>query len=203
MHTIIIVRHGRTFSDGEVPRRIGLSTDIPLTDAGCTQAEVLGRHFAMRGLVFDQVLSGPLLRTRESARLILASMALQSPTSIVDWLAEIDHGPDENQTEERVLARVGEHAIDAWNSSGEPPPGWKVDAPWRLAQWRELFAERARNPGATLLVTSNGVARFAILALSAASEQNLALATGAYGEIEISPRVAAKLIRWNVQPSGG
>jgi len=201
MHTIIIVRHGRTFSDSETPRRIGLSTDLPLTDAGCVQAETLGAHFASRGMPFDQVLCGPLRRTRDSTRLILASMSLSIPISIVDWLAEIDHGPDENQFEDVVLARVGTPAIEAWNCRGEPPPDWKVNAPLLLAQWRLLFATRARNPGTTLLVTSNGVARFALLALSPVPRGNLALGTGAYGEIELLHGTAPILIKWDALPT--
>lgn len=201
MHTIVIVRHGRTFAEGEVPRRIGSSTDLPLTETGYTQAEALGAHFASRGMTFDHIMCGPLRRTRDSARLIASRMSLATPVLIADWLVEIDHGPDENQPEDAVVARVGLAAIEAWQQRGEPPPGWKVDALERLAQWRQMFATRAREAGASLFVTSNGAARFALLALSDLPLASLTLGTGAYGEIELSDNAAPRLIKWNARPT--
>lgn len=53
---------------------------------------------------------------------------------------EIDYGPDENMPEETVIARVGQNALDAWNTRCMPPPGWDIDSPALIDMWREFFA---------------------------------------------------------------
>jgi probable phosphoglycerate mutase len=181
-----IVRHGNTFAPGEPPRRVGLRTDIPLVASGREQAEALGRFFASEGVRFDRILTSPLLRTRETAELIAGSIPIAPPLEATDWLAEVDHGPDENQPEAAVLARIGEEALTAWERDATVPPGWEIDVPARLAAWQRLYAEAG---GHILLVTSNGAARFALTADPALREQaaalpSLKLRTGAWGEIE-------------------
>jgi len=171
---VVIVRHGNTFAPGEPPRRIGARTDLPLVESGRAQAEALAAHFA--GTAFDRVLASPLRRTRETAEAIAPGRAEPA-----DWLREIDHGPDENRTEAEVLARIGADALAGWEERAEPPPGWHVDAAARIAAWRGFFAEAS---GTTLLVTSNGAARFALLALGLPPAK---IRTGAYGVIEGGP----------------
>jgi probable phosphoglycerate mutase len=105
----IIVRHGNTFEAGEPPRRIGARTDLPLTAASLAQGHALSAHFAGQGWRFARVLVSPLTRTRETECAILSH---QLPDAIVtpkpcDWLREIDHGPDEDRSEDAVLARIG------------------------------------------------------------------------------------------------
>lgn len=195
---IVIARHGDTFAPGEPPRRIGRGTDLPLVDSGRRQATLLGRHLAERGAAFDTVLAGPLLRTRESAALILSAFHAPPACGSADWLAEIDHGPDEGAAEAAVVARIGRAALAAWDEAGVPPPGWIVDAGSRLAAWRDFLA---RPSGDALLVTSNGAARFALLATGLAPV-SLKLATGAYGEIVVTAG-AASLAAWNVRPPVG
>lgn len=181
----VIVRHGNTFAAGETPRRIGARTDPPLTDAGVAQGAALGRHFAAAGWRFARVLVSPLARTRRTAQAILEYQKVPPAPILCDWLREIDHGPDENRTEADVLARIGGDALAAWDERAEPPPGWIVEAEVRQAAWRDLFAT---DKGPTLVVTSNGAARFALSAdpaLMAARSAlpGLKLPTGGYGVI--------------------
>jgi probable phosphoglycerate mutase len=182
----VVARHGNTFEAGEPPRRIGALTDLPLTLAGVAQARALGRHLAVQGYHFARVLVSPLLRTRQTADVILQELSTAPTPEPCDWLREIDHGPDEDMPEEAVLARIGGAALDAWDTHAEPPPGWTVDAEMRLAAWRALFA--ASQDGSTLVVTSNGAARFALLADPALVAErtrlkSLKLPTGGYGVI--------------------
>lgn len=174
MRRAFIVRHGNTFAPGQAPHRIGSRTDVPLHDSGRDQARALARHFQARGIAFDRVLVSPLHRTRETAALIAPNV----PHEAADWLREIDHGPDEGKPEAAVLARIGQGSLDAWEERGEPPPGWIVDADMRLAAWSAWLAD----PGAetTLLVTSNGAARFGRIALGLAPAK---LRTGACAEL--------------------
>jgi len=193
---LVIVRHGNTFEAGELPRRVGSRTDLPLTEAGLAQAEALAEHFSATGVRFDEAFSGPLTRTRQTAERIID----QLPIGTAEFLAEIDHGPDEDRPEAEVLARIGADALAGWEHDLIPPPGWDVRADWRIAAWQEFVAARRDRPkGHTvLLVTSNGAARFALVALGL-SAQDAKLRTGSYGVIEIEAD-SARLLAWNVRP---
>jgi len=193
----VIVRHGNTFAAGEPPRRIGSRTDLPLTDAGLAQADALGAHFAVLGWRFARVLTSPLLRTRDTAGAILRHLADAPATEPTEWLREIDHGPDEDQPEGAVLARIGADALAAWDSAGVPPPGWIVEPAMRVAEWRKLFA---RDDGPVLLVTSNGAARFALLAAGLPGSGDLKLPTGAFGALRRQADGDLHLECWGVRP---
>ena len=179
----IILRHGDTFTPGEPLRRIGARTNLPLVASGHEQARALEEHFT--ATCFDRCLVSPLTRTRETAA-IVAPYVVAEPT---EWLREIDPGPDEGRFETEVTARIGADALTAWERDAVQPPGWIVDAPTRIAAWRAFFAE---TEGTVLIVTSNGAARFALLALGLPPAK---LRTGAYGEI-----ADAQVMAWDVRP---
>lgn len=199
--SLTIVRHGNTFAPGEPPRRIGARTDLPLDPSGEAQARALGRFFAREGPPFNRVLVSPLRRARRTAELILEELGTPIPIRHRAWLAEIDHGPDEDQPEDRVLARIGATALARWNEAMIAPCGWTVDAPARLAAWRTLLATAT---GHVLLVTSSGAARFAIHADPSLVEQAASLAspklrTGAWGRIAVADG-RARIEGWDRRP---
>lgn len=196
-HRLVIVRHGNTFEADQPPRRIGARTDPELTAAGRSQAEALALHFAAQRIEFDRVLTGPLRRTRDTANIITVRQHCQVTPELADFLIEIDHGVDENALEDRVEARIGHAALAAWEADGICPPGWSDDRPTRLAAWRALAAA-APPTGATLLVTSNGAARFALMAF-ALTPPSRSLRTGAWGTILING-ASVSLEAWNVRP---
>lgn len=201
---IVIVRHGNTFEAGQAPRRVGARTDIPLTEAGWQQGLALGSHFAARNWSFGRVLVSPLLRTRQTAAAILSAHAIAVDPEVADFLREIDHGPDENKPEDEVIARIGHPALDAWDEDGTPPPGWTTDAASRIAVWQGLFADHAANAAPTLLVTSNGAARFAFLAAPDLRDRSampsLKLPTGGYGVIARNPDGNLRAVEWGQRP---
>lgn len=204
--TLFIVRHGNTFEAGETARRVGLRTDLPLVDSGRAQARALGRWFAAQGIRFDGAFSSPLLRTRETAALILAEQPNAPALEAGDWLVEIDHGPDEDQPEAAVIARIGADALENWERYGTTPPGWVADVEARTAAWRQLFTTASADADRTLLlVTSNGAARFALLAdpelySEARSLPSLKLRTGAFGRIVIGSH-GGHLAEWDCRPA--
>lgn len=193
---IFIIRHGNTFGPGETPRRIGAGTDLPLVESGHRQADRLSAHLAKRGLAVSGLFSSPLRRARETAERIGAALR-HAPDGTLPWLNEIDHGPDEGQPEEAVIARIGKEAIERWDRQGIAPPDWIVDAETRIAAWQAFF--RQLPEGDHLLVTSNGAARFALLALGASTD-GLKLRTGAYGELAIGLNGAITLSGWDIRP---
>lgn len=198
MTRLYIVRHGNTFDAGETPRRVGRRTDLPLTATGRAQAEALGRQFAADGVVFGSCQAGMLQRTRVTAETILATMGAPLAIEPSELLTEIDHGPDEDQIEARVEARIGKEALAAWDRRAIAPRDWTVDADERIAGWRE-FAKRPL-PAAVLLVTSNGAARFALLAFGF-DMAPLKLRTGAYGIIETGSDGQFRLVEWDRRPN--
>jgi len=201
----IVVRHGNTFEVGDPPRRIGARTDLPLTATGQEQARALGRHFAERGWQFSRAFVSPLLRTRQTAEAILAAQPGDTlEPEPADFLREIDHGPDENCTEDAVLARIGRSALDAWDSHAVPPPGWIVEAEARVAAWRDVLAT-ADAAGPVLLVTSNGAGRFALMATpqlqrAALNLPSLKLPTGGYGVLGRDDSGELGIRAWGVRP---
>lgn len=195
----VIVRHGNTFAVDEAARRIGARTDLPLTKEGEDQARALGIHFAALGWHFSRVLVSPLVRTRATARAILERQAVPLVAKPCDWLREIDYGPDEDRPEVAVRSRVGTEALEAWDARGEVPPGWIVEPEARLAAWRALFAHQPAF-GPTLLVTSNGVARFALLSGPNVAPANLSLPTGGYGVIRRGSDGTLEVPVWGRRP---
>ncbi len=196
MRRIFIIRHGNTFESSATACRIGAGTDLPLVESGRAQADRLGHWFAAQSLTSCRIHSGPLSRARETASRIAA--ALDQPVEgTLPWLDEIDHGPDEGRPEAEVLARLGQQTLAQWDEQAIPPPGWIVNAPSRIAAWQSYFAQSGE--GTDLLVTSNGAARFALLALSL-SPASLKLRTGAYGELTVAPDGNVTLRNWDQRP---
>jgi probable phosphoglycerate mutase len=205
MTLLYVVRHGNTFEAGEAPRRVGSATDLPLTAAGLQQAEALGAHFARGGVQFARALSSNLKRTRSTAEAILQHQPYPLVLETADFLAEIDHGPDENQTEDAVLARIGRAALELWDSDTVPPPGWDVRAEWRRARWLAFADEvmTAHRDDAILLVTSNGAGRFSLSAFGlkpGGKPAGMKMRTGSYGVVEAGGGGRFRLVEWDKRP---
>ena len=200
MARLIIVRHGNTFDPGDTPTRVGARTDLPLSTSGERQSAALAAHF--RDTDFAAAFCSPLRRTRQTARTILAGRTGAPALLILPFLTEIDYGPDENQTEEAVIARVGADAIDAWDADATPPPGWRVDPGALRVTWAGVLARAAdldRNAN-VLVVTSNGIARFLPDVVNdVPSGLERKLKTGAWGSVAVD-RTGACILDWNVRP---
>lgn len=200
MARLFVVRHGNTFDKGDVVTRVGGRTDLPLSVSGRAQADALAAHFA--GTRFTAALASPLERTRATARAILSRRPDAPALLIRSFLREIDYGPDENQPEDKVAARIGEAALAAWDADGTPPPGWQVDPEALRAGWAALLQDIAALPDASnvLVVTSNGTARFLPDVVQAApAGLDRKLKTGAWGEVAVTPE-RAEITGWNLRP---
>ena len=199
MARLFIVRHGNTFDKGDTVTRVGARTDLPLSVSGREQAQKLAAHFA--GTRFSAALCSPLSRTRQTARAILRERSDNPALLIAPFLTEIDYGPDENQPEEAVAARLGP-ALEAWDRDAVPPPGWLVDPAALRAGWRALLARAAELPetATALIVTSNGIARFLPDVVDEApADLDRKLKTGAWGELIVTP-ARSQLLTWNQRP---
>lgn len=202
MTRLVIARHGNTFGPGDVVTRVGGRTDLPLVASGLAQGHALGRHLAEQGYSFAAAICSPLKRTRQSAEAILAETGDAVKIETGAFLAEIDYGPDENRPEAEVRARIGEAALTAWEKEARVPDGWLVDPETLTASWKAFFTSVAvqwRDKD-VLVVTSNGIARFALAACGAPANVPLKLRTGAYGEIALGEEGGATLVAWDIRP---
>ena len=189
---VYIVRHGNTFDKGDVNLRIGGKTDLPLSSSGVAQATRLRK--AIQDIEFKSVYSSDLKRTKQSAEAIIGAQDYR----LADFLTEVDYGPDEGKPESEVIARIGVDALDAWDKTAKPPQGWKVDVEGLRTAWMAFLAGCDRRSN-TLVVTSNGVARFLLDVVSSDAEVPLKLRTGSYGIIELHPS-GPQLAAWDIRP---
>ncbi len=66
MAHLYFTRHGQTVWN--VENKICGATDIPLTEQGHKQAELLGKRILEEGLQIDEILSSPLVRAYDTAK---------------------------------------------------------------------------------------------------------------------------------------
>lgn len=203
--TLIIARHGNTFESGEAPRRVGCRTDLPLTTKGEDQARAIGHYIATNGHTPDALFTSTLQRTMRTGALALEAARIDAPSSTLPFLNEIDYGPDENQTEDHVIARLGETALQDWETNGIMPPDWSPRPATIIDGWT-TFADdivRTRPGQCVMVVTSNGIARFAQHLCpdpaSLARAHGLKMATGALS-VFVHDDDQWILEGWNIRP---
>jgi len=162
MTTLIIARHGNTFEKDETPRRVGARTDLPLVESGRAQARALGHWLKSNGLYPETVHSSQLSRTIETAKIALKEAGYKEPVYPLAIFNEVDYGPDENKTEEDVINRIGQKAINDWDENGVVPDGWNFDPEQCIENWTDFATHILHeSPECVMVVTSNGIARFA------------------------------------------
>lgn len=205
--TLIIARHGNTFSPGEEPRRVGLHSDLPLVESGQEQAVKLGAYLKAHSLLPDFIFTSSLQRTRQTAILAAHEMGIAVPEQALDIFNEIDYGTDENKPEAAVKERIGEQALADWEKKGVMPDGWTPSAETIKKNWQG-FADslfETRRGSRTLIVTSNGIARFALNLTGKWDEMRethgLKLATGAFSVLTRRDDSAGwVVVGWNIRP---
>jgi len=201
MTRIVICRHGNSFDKGDVVTRIGARTDLPLSISGIDQARGLTKQFSSgtSGFEFKLAFCSSLLRTYQTADFILTSGHDVKSLDILKFLTEIDYGVDENKPEEQVVARLGRDAITLWDEKAIPPEGWDVNPEELIQSWKDFFARYMDHEGDILVVTSNGIARFALDAVDEiTTDAPRKLRTAAYGIIEIE-NGHSKLTAWDIR----
>ena len=142
MTRFFLVRHGETEWNRE--RRIQGFSDIPLNDTGRAQAAALGDILV--GHNFDLIVSSPLSRADETARIIAQRLGMPAPITVPD-LIERNYGEAEGSSGADLDRRY--------------PPG--TDIPGR--EDREVVTQRAvrvlhdmaiRHPHADIVAVAHG-----------------------------------------------
>lgn len=203
MITLLIARHGNTFDPGDTILRVGKQTDLPLSNSGRDQAKKLGVFLKEKYQKIDRAFVSSLKRTQETASIALPNNALE----INPIFDEIDYGIDDGKPETEVIARIGEAALKQWEESSIPASDWKVEPEKIIQDWQNFAKDCVKQYpfGATILVvTSNGIARFAPLIARAngmMTSPSLKMKTGAISSFQFAQNTGWRLEQWNFSPA--
>lgn len=168
--TLVLLRHGETPLTPQKRFSGSGGSDPSLSAIGREQAERAAVALARRGTI-QAVVSSPLARTRETAAIVAARLAL--PVTVDDGLRETDFGAWEGLTFGEVRERHPED-LNAWLASpdAEPTGGGESFATTavRIAAARDRLV--AAHAGRTVLVVTHvtPIKTFVRLALGAPPE---------------------------------
>jgi broad specificity phosphatase PhoE len=180
-----LVRHGET-EWARLGRHTG-RTDIPLTELGREQATSVAARLA--GRPFALVLSSPLSRALDTARLAGFADQVQTDDDLLEW----DYGADEGRTTPEI--RVDRPSWSIWDDG--PDAGETID---EVAARADRVVGVAREQPGDVLVFAHGhvlrvlAARW--LGLPPASGRLFALSTATLSILGWE-REAAVIERWN------
>ncbi len=204
---LLIARHGNTFGAGDVVRRVG-TTDLPLVESGLMQGRLLGAYLKQNNLFPQVIFTSKLKRAIQTAEQAQLMMQTSLPIETLSIFNEIDYGPDENQPEDTVIAKLGTDALKKWEAKAIVPTGWNVDPLAIINNWHDFATRLTENyAGKTILVvTSNGIARFSPYLtgdfVAFTTQYNIKIATGALCIFEKTPSAQQwRCQAWNIKPA--
>jgi len=196
---LLLVRHGNTFEDGTTPTRVGMRSDLPLTEKGLVQATQFADAARDAGLALGPFVSGPLLRTR-----IFLSHGFGIAPRLDDRLREIDYGNWEGLTDAEISALVGPSMLESWNKNCVWPDGqnW-APSPAVLSKGAESLVRElaAGDPSIVpVLCSSQGVLRyFAKIDATFFARAKLGVGTGSCCGVSVGAR-GLRVDFWNEKP---
>jgi probable phosphoglycerate mutase len=203
---ILVVRHGNTFGPDDKVVWVGRRSDMPLVAKGLEQAHAVAAGLKAAGLTPSCAISGNLKRTRVSADIVAAELGI-TDRRIDGRLDEVDYGQWEGKSTEEIQAIPGHAAlIEGWQKSDIWPEGagWGCTRAEVVGALASLLADMAAGHGGALplLVSSNGVLRFApeVLKASVPEGTTLQLKTGRMGVLDRSGE-DWRVVAWNLDPS--
>ncbi len=156
---IYIIRHGETKAN-EMHCLQGV-TDWPLNENGRTLAEITGQN--MKGIHFDECITSPLLRAKETAEIVLRESGNEdTPIFCDDRIREINPGIWEMKRKEDMPKEVMISYFLAPLDIKEIPEG---ETPTDVCKRTQAFLSElaARDDDKTYLVSTHGAALRAML----------------------------------------
>ena len=182
---VVLVRHGET--EWTRTRQHTGRTDLPLTEEGREQARLVGE--ALRGRTFGLVLTSPLRRAHETAKLAGFGAAAQAREDLGEW----DYGEYEGRTTKEIRSERPD-----WSLWRDGAPGG--ESPADVGRRADRVVEEIRAAGVDTLVFGHGhqlrvlAARW--LGLEPAEGRLFALDTGTLSALGYE-RETPVIRRWN------
>jgi broad specificity phosphatase PhoE len=145
-----LLRHGE--SVGNAQSRWQGQSDYPLTERGRAQAVALAERWRSEAVKFDLAIASPLLRAKETAEIIAASLDVKVEFDPI-WL-ERHIGEMEGLTLEEVRQKPQPSYITPYN-----PIGGSGEGDWELylRAGKALHELLRRPPGNYLIVSHGGI----------------------------------------------
>lgn len=144
--TLFLVRHGETAWNRE--RRVMGRADVPLSDAGRTQSERLGRVLA--GMDIARILSSPLARAVETAEILAGHVGCD--VEFDEDLEEVRYGDWQGRTYDEIATEDAFRAFAADPENARTPGGETIGD----VQRRGLAGVSRARAGERTLVVSHG-----------------------------------------------
>ena len=183
---LVVMRHGQTPANAE--ERYQGALDIGLSDTGVAQISAQAKMLVLAQAPFQQLLSSPLLRARQSAALVADELAL--PVTLAPAFRERHVGVFEGLTQQE--ARESYPALWARNITrrwAEAPPGGESldEVIARVGQGLTELAQSGHQE--RVLLVAHGVVAKVIRALTVAGFDDFfewQLANGAVLEVSLA-----------------
>jgi len=176
MTTIYLLRHGEIPS--WTPRRFLGRTDLPLTDNGRRQMEVMARFLKSRAI--GTIVCSPLQRCRESAQILASTVDCE--LEVISELAELDLGEWEGLTVEEVRQRFpGDYEARGLDLANYRPAGGESFADLLERVWLPFTAIGASGNLPVAVVAHAGVNRVLLCRLLGMPLANLFRLEQSYG----------------------
>ncbi len=156
MTRFFLVRHGET--EWNRLRKIQGVSDIPLNDTGRAQAAALGDILSKHR--FDLIVSSPLSRAQETARIVAAKLGMPAPLAIQD-LIERNYGEAEGSSGAELDTRY---------PAGVEIPGREDRADVTKRVVRTLHDLAIRHPDADIVVVAHGAVIRSVVEYAAPGE---------------------------------
>ncbi len=194
MIRLILVRHGNTFEENQVPVQIGAGTDLPLTAHGRAQAEKMAQYLISEKIQPKAIYAGGLKRQTEFAKIICGNFDLLFFSEPA--LTEIDYGAWEGLSLQQI-GNLWPKEYTEWNEEGKWPEHLfrgtfqrHIDG---VEAWLQFLRKKYASNDTVVAVSSNGLLRFF------QSEKKLKVKTGHFCELYLF-QDRLEINRWNVNP---
>ncbi len=150
VYTFVFLRHGESVGNAEA--RWQGQSDYMLTDKGRTQARLLSDRWKSEGVKFDLIIASPLVRAKETAEIIAATLGASMELDPI--LMERHIGEMEGLTAEEVRKKPHPAYVTPYDSiGGEGEGDWALF----LRAGQALHSLLHRSPGSYLIVSHGGL----------------------------------------------
>ena len=160
---VTLLRHGESVGNQE--NRFQGQADFPLTDKGRAQAHALATHWQSEGVTFSCCITSPLLRARETADVVSATLNI--PLEIDPLWMEMDNGCMAGLRDDEIGWDT-QKFITPYTRIGETGES-RLEVFLRAGRGLQSILDRA--PGRYLVVSHSGILNMAMYSILSIAPQ--------------------------------